>query len=113
MSAYYYYYRSGRQNTLPHKRVLFLKWEANILPRLTSLLGLILGYHLGTKKAKVLCFLTYNNMGSKTLSTKCTFSSLTRQKNRLSRICCLEGVKVRQFENQRLCLQKFLLIVDP
>jgi hypothetical protein len=30
----YYYYRSGRQNTLPHKRLLFLKWEANILPRL-------------------------------------------------------------------------------
>jgi hypothetical protein len=34
-------------------------------------------------------------MGSITLSTKCTFASLTRQNKRLSRICWLEGVKVR------------------
>jgi hypothetical protein len=34
-------------------------------------------------------------MGSKTVSTECTFASLTRQKKRLSRICWLEGVKVR------------------
>jgi hypothetical protein len=91
----YDYYRPERQNTLPHKRVLFLKWEANILPRRTSLLGLILGYHHRTKTAKVFYFLTYNNMGLKTLSTECTFASLTRQKKRLSRICWLEGVKVR------------------
>jgi hypothetical protein len=42
----YYYYRPGRQNTLPHTSLLFSKWEANILPRPTSLLGLFLGYHL-------------------------------------------------------------------
>jgi hypothetical protein len=42
----YYYYRPGRQNTLPHKSSVFLKWEANILLQLTSLLGLILRYHL-------------------------------------------------------------------
>jgi hypothetical protein len=41
-------------------------------------------------------------MGSKTLSTECTFTSLTRQKKRLSRICWLEGVKVRLFKIQRL-----------
>jgi hypothetical protein len=34
-------------------------------------------------------------MGSKNLSTKCTFASLTRQKKGLPRICGLKGVKVR------------------
>jgi hypothetical protein len=52
-------------------------------------------------------------MGLKTLSTECTFASLTRQMKRLSRVCWLEGVKVRLFENQRLYLQKCLLTVDP
>jgi hypothetical protein len=28
------------------------------------------------------CFLTYHNMGMKTLSTKCTFASLTREKKK-------------------------------
>jgi hypothetical protein len=41
-----YYYRPGRQNTLPHKNLLFSKWEANFLPRQTSLLGFFFGYHL-------------------------------------------------------------------
>jgi hypothetical protein len=48
-----------------------------------------------------------------TLSMKCTFASLTRQNKRLSRICWLEGVKVRLNQELRLCLQKCLLIVDP
>jgi hypothetical protein len=30
----YYYYRLGRKKPLPHKSILFFKWEANILPRL-------------------------------------------------------------------------------
>jgi hypothetical protein len=51
-------------------------------PPVTSLLGLFLGYHLWTKTTKVWCFLTYNNMDSKTLSTECTFASLTRQKKK-------------------------------
>jgi hypothetical protein len=38
-----------------------------------------LRHHLGTKATKICYFLTYNNMGSKTLSTECTFASLTRQ----------------------------------
>jgi hypothetical protein len=28
----YYYCRLGRQKPLPHKSILFFKWEANILP---------------------------------------------------------------------------------
>jgi hypothetical protein len=49
----------------------------------------------------------------KALSTKCTFASLTHQNKRLSRICWPLGVKVWLINNQRLCLQKCLLIVDP
>jgi hypothetical protein len=64
-------------------------------PPATSLLRFFFRRHLRTKTTKVCCFLTYNNMGLKTLSIECTFASLTRQKKRLSRICWLEGVKVR------------------
>jgi hypothetical protein len=63
----------------------------------------ILGHHLSAKTAEVCCFITYNNMGSKTLSTKRTFASLTRQNKRLSRICWLKGVKVRLNQESRLC----------
>jgi hypothetical protein len=41
-------------------------------------------------------------MGSKTVSTECTFASLTRQKKRHSRICWLEGVKVTLNQGSRL-----------
>jgi hypothetical protein len=44
----------------------------------------------------------------KTLSTECTFASLTRQKKRLSRICWFEGVKVRLIKYQRLCFVEML-----
>jgi hypothetical protein len=110
-----------------HKVLLLQTWEAKTppaqkyivfqvggqCPPATSLLRFFFGHHLRTKTAKVCSFLTYNNMGSKTLNTECTFASLTRQKKRLSRICWLEGVKVRLFKNQGLCLQKCLLTVDP
>jgi hypothetical protein len=47
-------------------------------------------------------------MGLKTLSTKCTFASLTRQKKRLSRICWFEEVKVRLIKYQRLYFAEML-----
>jgi hypothetical protein len=43
---------------------------------------LLFGHHLGAETAELSCFITYNNMGSKTLSTKCTFSSLTRRRKK-------------------------------
>jgi hypothetical protein len=43
---------------------------------------LLLGNHLGTKIVELNSFITYNNMGLKTLSTKCTFASLTRQRKK-------------------------------
>jgi hypothetical protein len=108
-----YYYIPERQNTLPHKSLVFSNWEANILPHPRSLIRLLIRYHLRAETAKLRCFITYNNMGSKTLSTECTFTSLTRQRKRLSRICWLLGFKVKLIKNQRLCLQKCLLTVVP
>jgi hypothetical protein len=104
----YYYYKLGRQKPLPQK-----VFQVGGHPPAASLLRFIYGHHLRAKTAKVCCFLTYNNMGLKTQSTECTFTSLTHQKKRLSRICWLEGVKVRLNHESRLCLQKCLLIVDP
>jgi hypothetical protein len=72
-------------------------------PPAASLLWFFFGHHLRAKIAKVCYFLTYNNMGLKTLGMECTFASLTRQKKRLSRICWFEGVKVRLIKHQRLC----------
>jgi hypothetical protein len=89
----YYYYKLGRQKLLPPKSIMFLKGGQH--PPKASLSRFFLWHHLRAKATKVCFFLTYNNMGLKTLSTKCTFASLTRQNKRLSRICWLEGVKVR------------------
>jgi hypothetical protein len=108
-----YYYIPGRQNTLPHKSLVFSNWEANILPHTRSLIWLLLWCHLRLEIAKLRCFITYNNMSSKTLSTECTFASLTRQRKRLSRISWLMGFKVKVVKIQRLCLQRCLLSVDP
>jgi hypothetical protein len=43
---------------------------------------LLIGHHLGAKTAELNCFITYNNMGSKTLSMECTFTSLTHQRKK-------------------------------
>jgi hypothetical protein len=37
---------------------------------------------LGTETTELSNFLTYNNMGLKTLSTECTFASLTHQRKK-------------------------------
>jgi hypothetical protein len=80
----------GRKKPLPQPGVkFFLKGGPH--PPEASLLRFFLWHHLRAKATKVCSFLTYNNMGLKTLSTKCTFASLTRQNKRLSRICWLGG----------------------
>jgi hypothetical protein len=91
---------------LPLKSIMFLKPGQH--PPEASLLRFFLWHHLRAKATKVCCFITYNNMGSKTLSTKYTFTRITRQNKRLSRICWLEGIKVRLNQESRLCLQKKL-----
>ena len=69
-------------------------------------IDLLLWHHLRAETEKLRCFITYNNMGSKTLSMECTFASLTRQRKRLSRICWLVGFKVKLIKNQRLFAEK-------
>jgi hypothetical protein len=44
----------------------------------------------------------------KTLSTECTFASLSRQKKRLPRICWLEGVKVRLIQESKTLFAEML-----
>jgi hypothetical protein len=85
----YYYYKLGRQKPLPQTGVMFLKGGQH--PPEASLLRFFLWHHLRAKAIKVCCFLTYNNMGLKTLSMKCTFASLIHQNKILSRICWLGG----------------------
>jgi hypothetical protein len=111
MSAEVLLLQTREAKPLSYKSIMFLKGGQH--PHEASLLRFFLRHHLRAKATKVCRFLPYNNMGLKTLSTKCTFASLTHQNKRLSRICWLEGVKVRLNQESRLCLQKFLLIVDP
>jgi hypothetical protein len=62
-----YYYITGRQNILPQTGLVFF---------------LLLRNHLRIETAELRRFITYNNMGSKTLNMKCTFASLTRQRKK-------------------------------
>jgi hypothetical protein len=68
------------KHPLAHKSIVFKMGGQH--PPATSLMGLFFGYHLWVETSKLCCFLTYNNMGSKTLSTECTFTSLTQQKKK-------------------------------
>jgi hypothetical protein len=77
MSAEILLLQTHEAKPLPLKSIKFLKGGQH--PPGTSLLSFFLWHHLRAKATKVCCFLTYNNMGLKTLSTKCTFASLTRQ----------------------------------
>jgi hypothetical protein len=51
-------------------------------PSATSLLGLFFGDHLWRETSKVCCFLTYNDMGTKTLSTECTILQVLPDKEK-------------------------------
>jgi hypothetical protein len=95
-----YYYRPGRQNTLPHKSLLFLKWEANILPQPTSLLGIFLGYHLWNRNNKSLLFPLLQQHWFKNPEYGVHFHKSYPTKEKDSRICWLARVKVRLFKNQ-------------
>jgi hypothetical protein len=47
-------------------------------------------------------------MGSKTLSTECTFASLTRQKKRPSRICWLEAGQGKAIQESKTLFAEML-----
>jgi hypothetical protein len=60
----------------------YITGSQNILPQTSLLIFLLLWHHLAAETAELSYFITYNNMGSKTLSTECTFASLTRQRKK-------------------------------
>jgi hypothetical protein len=75
---------------------------------------LLLWHHLRAETAKLGCFITYNNMSSKTLSTECTFASLTRLKKKTLKDMLAFGIQGKADQNQRLYFkEKSLLTVDP
>jgi hypothetical protein len=80
----------------------YITKRQNILLQTSLLIFLLLWHHLAAETAELSCFITCNNMGLKTLSTECTFASLTRQRKKLSRICWLLGIKVKLIKIQRL-----------
>jgi hypothetical protein len=57
--------------------ILITAPEGRHLPLVYLFFFLLLWDDLGLEAAKLSYFITYNNMGSKTLSTECTFASLT------------------------------------
>jgi hypothetical protein len=62
---------------------------------------LLLGNHLGTEIAELRHFITYNNMSSKTLSTKCTFASLTRQRKKTLNDMLAFGNQGKAYQNSK------------
>ena len=88
-----YYYITGRQNTLPQVSLVFFR---------------LLRHHLRTETAELRPFITYNNMGSKTLSTQCTFASLnpTREKTLNDMLAC--GIQGKAYQGSKNLLAEML-----
>jgi hypothetical protein len=61
----------------------------------------LFGNHLGTEIAELNRFITYNNMGLKTLSTKCTFASLTRQKKKTPKDMLAFGNQGKAYQSSK------------
>jgi hypothetical protein len=75
---------------------------------------LLLWHHLRAETAKLGYFINYNNMSLKTLSTECTFASLTRLKKKTLKDMLAFGIQGKADQNQRLYFkEKSLLTVDP
>jgi hypothetical protein len=62
---------------------------------------LLLGHHLVVETIELRCFITYNNMGSKTLSTECTFASLTRQRKKTLKYMLAFGNQGKAYQDSK------------
>jgi hypothetical protein len=69
---------------------------------------LLLGHHLGTETAQLSCFITYNNMGLKTLSTECIFASLTRQRKKTLKDMLAFGNHGKAYQDSKTLFAKKL-----
>jgi hypothetical protein len=77
---------TGRQNTLPQTNLVIF---------------LLLWHHPRAETTKLGCFITYNNMGLKTLSIKCTFASLTRQRKKTLKDMLAFGNQGKAHQNSK------------
>jgi hypothetical protein len=89
-----YYYITGRQNTLPQVSLVFFR---------------LLRHHLRTETAELRPFITYNNMGLKTLSTECMFASLNRQRKKTLKDMLAFGNQGKAHQNSKTLFAKSLL----
>jgi hypothetical protein len=62
---------------------------------------LLLWHHLAAETAELSCFITYNNMGSKTLSMECTFASLTRQRKKTLKDMLAFGKQGKAYQDSK------------
>jgi hypothetical protein len=93
-----YYYIIGRQNIVPQTSLVFF---------------LLLRHHLRTETAELRHFITYNNMGSKTLSTECTFASLTHQRKKTLKDMLAYGNQGKAHQNSKtLFVEKLTMSVS-
>jgi hypothetical protein len=65
--------------------------------------------HLGTETTELSSFITYNNMGLKTLSTESTFASLTHQRKKTLKDMLAFGNQGKAYQESKTLLQKSLL----
>jgi hypothetical protein len=70
---------------------------------------LLLGNHLGTETTELSRFITYNNMGLKTLSTKCTFASLTRLRKKTLKDMLAFGNHDKAYQDSRTLFAEKLM----
>jgi hypothetical protein len=66
--------------------------------------------HLGTETAELSSFITYNNMGLKTLSTECTFTSLTHQRKKTLKDMLSFGNQGKAYHNSKTLFEEKLIM---
>jgi hypothetical protein len=71
---------------------------------------LLLGHHLGTETTELSCLITYNNMCLKTLSTECTFASLTRQRKKTLKDMLTFGNQGKAYQDSKTLFAEKLKI---
>jgi hypothetical protein len=83
-------------------------WEAKHPPQISLVFFLLLWHHLRTETAELRCFITYNNMGSKTLSMECTFASLTHQMKKTLKAMLAFGNQGKAYQHSKTLFTKKL-----
>jgi hypothetical protein len=83
------------------QNLLLHYWEAKHPPQTSLVFFLLLRHHLREETAELGCFITYNNMGSKTLTTECTFASLTHQRKKTLKDMLVCGNQGKAYQDSK------------